>query len=161
MDHIVTREVIIDATAATVWSALTTADEVAQWFGDSATIDLRVGGQVRFTWPAGELSTGVVTAVEPMSLFAYRWDIFGTLDDPTLFTLVEFQLEAVEGGTSLRLTESGLPAVAEANGEDELEDLVEEHVDGWRNEISDLVRYIESRTLDVRPDSPARRTSTR
>jgi uncharacterized protein YndB with AHSA1/START domain len=159
VEHVVAREVIINATPDVVWASLTSAEEVAQWFGDTATIDLRVGGQVQFTWPAGELSRGVVTVVEPGSRFAFRWDIFGTLTDPTLFTVVEFQLAAVPDGTVLRVTETGLPAVAAAHGEDDLDDLIEEHVDGWRNEISDLVRYVESRPIDVRPTSPNRRTS--
>jgi hypothetical protein len=41
--------------------------------------------------------------------------------------------------------ESGLEAVSHSGVAPNLDELVEEHVDGWRNEMSDLVRYVEAR----------------
>jgi uncharacterized protein YndB with AHSA1/START domain len=142
----VTREELIDADINTVWGALTEPGQVAQWFGDRAEIDLRVGGAVRFAWPAGEVSSGVITVLEPTSRFAFSWDVFGTVDDPNVFTTVEFWLRPAEGGTTVRVEESGLDAVSHSGVAPNLEELVEEHIDGWRNEMSDLVRYVEGRT---------------
>jgi uncharacterized protein YndB with AHSA1/START domain len=145
MRNIVTREEFIAADVAMVWAALTEPDQVAQWFGDRAEIDLRVGGAVRFCWPAGEISQGVVTVVEPTSRFGFRWDVVGTVPDPGVYSDVEFWLRAVDGGTTVRVEERGLEAVSRSGVAPNLDELFEEHVDGWRNEMSDLVRYVEGR----------------
>jgi uncharacterized protein YndB with AHSA1/START domain len=140
----VTREIVVPASPAEAWVAVTNPVQVAEWFGDSAQIDLRVGGSVRFTWPAGEVSHGVVVAVEPVTRFAFRWDVFGTIADPTRFTEVDFRIRAVDGGTAIRVTERGLQALAQADVAPYLDDLVEEHIDGWRNEMSDLAEWLGS-----------------
>ena len=139
----VTREIVVEVGLDRVWSALTDAVEVAQWFGRTAEIDRRVGGTVRFSWAPGEVSKGVITTVEPKTTFGYRWDVFGTVVDPSLFTHVEFQLRAVAGGTAVRVVETGLSRLVEAGIAPDLEELLEEHVDGWRNEMGDLARYLE------------------
>jgi uncharacterized protein YndB with AHSA1/START domain len=153
MLNTVAREEFIAADAASVWGALTEPDQVATWFGDGAEIDLRVGGAVRFTWPAGEISTGVVTILEPVSRFGYSWDVFGTVQDPGVFTTVVFRLRPTEGGTTVRVEEIGLEAVSRSGVAPNLEELFEEHVDGWRNEMSDLVRYVEGRASS--PSAPS------
>lgn len=145
MLNTVVREEFIAADVTVVWGALTEPDQVAQWFGDRAEIDLRVGGAVRFSWPAGEISTGVVTILEPTSRFGFSWDVFGTVLESSVFTTVEFWLRSTEGGTTVRVEESGLEAVSLSGVAPNLDELFEEHVDGWRNEMSDLVRYVEGR----------------
>jgi uncharacterized protein YndB with AHSA1/START domain len=157
----VTREIVVSASPAEAWAAVTNPLEVAEWFGDSAQIDLRVGGSVRFTWPAGEVSHGVVVAVEPVTRFTFRWDVFGTIADPTRFTEVDFRIRAVDGGTAVRVTERGLQALAQADVSTYLDDLVEEHIDGWRNEMSDLASWLGSRSAlaaRVGLDAPLRRS---
>ena len=142
----VTREEVIATSPEALWAALTEPDQVARWFGDTAEIDLRVGGTVRFGWPAGEVSKGVVTAVEPGKIFAFKWDVFGTITDPGSFTHVEFRLHRVDGGTAVRVLETGLETLHATGVAPDPEELFEEHIDGWRNEMSDLVDYLEGRT---------------
>lgn len=38
------REITVAGPIDAVWRALTVAEELAQWFGDSAELDLRPGG---------------------------------------------------------------------------------------------------------------------
>jgi uncharacterized protein YndB with AHSA1/START domain len=140
----VTRETTVRAGVHQVWAAITDPAQVAQWFGDTAEIDLRVGGAVRFTWPAGEVSQGVVTELEPMTTFAFRWDVFGSIVDPGVFTQVEFRLRPVDEGTSIRVLETGLDALVQSGVAIDPDELFEEHIDGWRNEMSDLASYLES-----------------
>lgn len=147
MLDVVSREELVAAELAEVWAALTEAGRVVQWFGDRADVDLRVGGAVTFGWPAGEVSKGVITVVEPLTRFAFRWDVFGTVLDPAVFTTVEFQLAEVEDGVSVRVVESGLEALSRSGVAPNLDDLYEEHVDGWRNEMSDLVHYLTTTTV--------------
>jgi uncharacterized protein YndB with AHSA1/START domain len=167
MVDFVTRETSVSADSDTVWAALTDPAQIARWFGDSAEVDLRVGGAVRFGWPAGEISRGVVIALEPGSRWVFRWDVFGSIDDPGLFTVVELTLRPEGSRTVVRVTESGLQALADAGVAPDLEELIEEHVDGWRNEIGDLAAYLEARvtarseptTIEPRLlESPARPT---
>ena len=40
-----------------VWAALTTAEGLAAWFGNEATIDLRPGGSARMSWTTGSRPT--------------------------------------------------------------------------------------------------------
>lgn len=147
----VARDSYVAGDLSLVWGALTQADQVAGWFGDTAEIDLRVGGAVRFGWPAGEVSHGVVTRVDPLVTFTYRWDVFGTVREPQLFTTVEFRLTAVEGGAKVQVTESGLVALSAAGIAPDLDALHDEHVDGWRNEMNDLAAYVGSLTAAVQP----------
>jgi uncharacterized protein YndB with AHSA1/START domain len=151
----VTREVTVSATPWAVWTALTDPETIAGWFGDSAQVDLRVGGSVRFTWPAGEISHGVIVSAEAPTRFAFRWDVFGTITDPTLFTTVEFTIHPVAQGTAVRVSETGLSALVEAGIALNVEDLVEEHVDGWRNEMGDLAVLLESQPPTARTDLDA------
>jgi uncharacterized protein YndB with AHSA1/START domain len=51
------REVLIEASRERVWAALTEAPLVAEWFGDSAEIDLRPGARR----PSAGRSTGCTT----------------------------------------------------------------------------------------------------
>ncbi len=87
------RELILPVPPARVWTALTRPDQLSAWFGTQATIDLRPGGEVIFTWdgstgPRGT-NRGVVEAVEPPHRFAFRWQ---SSPDTVQMTRVEFTL---------------------------------------------------------------------
>jgi uncharacterized protein YndB with AHSA1/START domain len=133
----IAREVILPVPPARVWTALTRADQLGAWFGTRATVDLRPGGEVVFTWdgstgPRG-ISRGVIETVEPTRRFAFRWQV--TVGDVPM-TRVEFTLEPHAEGTRLRVVESGfasLPAEVRA---------YEQHVEGWQRELGDLARYL-------------------
>ena len=42
---------------AKVWAAITTAEGLGTWFGNKATVDLRVGGTAQLTWSGGDKAT--------------------------------------------------------------------------------------------------------
>jgi uncharacterized protein YndB with AHSA1/START domain len=131
------REVILPVPAARVWPALTQADQLGAWFGTQASIDLRLGGEVVFTWdgstgPRGA-SRGVIETVEPTLRFAFRWQA-NPGEPPT--TRVEFTLEPHIEGTRLLVVESGfasLPPELRTH---------ERHVGGWQRELGDLAQYL-------------------
>lgn len=56
------RTITVTSPVEKVWEALTVADKLAQWFGDSADIDLRPGGAMRIGW--SEFDTAVDAVVE-------------------------------------------------------------------------------------------------
>ena len=133
------RELILPVPPARVWTALTRPDQLSAWFGTRATIDLRPGGEVVFTWdgPTGQRSTsrGVIETVEPPHRFAFRWQ---PSPDAVQTTRVEFTLEPHPEGTRLRLVESGFASLPPGlrGG------VHESHARGWQRELGELAQYL-------------------
>lgn len=132
------REIILPVPPARVWTALTRADQLGAWFGTHASIDLRPGGEVVFTWdgstgPSGS-SRGVIEVVEPEHRLAFRWQ--ADLSGEAPLTLVEFTLEPHPTGTRLRVVESGFASLPP-----ELRTR-ERHVEGWQRELAELADYL-------------------
>jgi uncharacterized protein YndB with AHSA1/START domain len=133
------RELILPAPPARVWTALTRPDQLSAWFGTEATLDLRPGGEIIFTWdgstgPRGT-NRGVIEAVEPPHRFAYRWQ---SRPDLLPMTLVEFTLEPHPEGTRLRLVESGFASLPPALGRSSHEN----NTHGWQQELGELAQYL-------------------
>jgi uncharacterized protein YndB with AHSA1/START domain len=121
-----------------VWAALTTAEGLAGWFGDDATIELRPGGLGELRWSDGVTEGLRVERVEEPSVFGFTWGIYGLPDDDPRRTYVEFTLEAAGAGTRLTVVESGfaqLPpdAYSKAFGA---------NTEGWGRELGQLVDYL-------------------
>ncbi len=133
------RTITVTSPIAKVWEALTAAEHLAQWFGDSAEVDLRPGGALRFGWSDyGESVAGVVEEVDPPARFSYRWDA-GRDDAGRMWsTKVTFTLSEVEGTTTVTVAETGLAALPdELHGK-----TLEENTSGWRSELADLQQYL-------------------
>jgi uncharacterized protein YndB with AHSA1/START domain len=132
------REVILPVPPARVWSALTRAEQLGAWFGTQATIDLRPGGEVVFTWDGstGPHGThrGVIEAVEPTQRLAFRWQ---SNSGEVPMTLVEFTLEPHADGTRLRVVESGFASLPH-----ELLGAHARNARGWQIVLGDLERYL-------------------
>jgi uncharacterized protein YndB with AHSA1/START domain len=77
-----------------VWRAVTEPDELVQWFPCEVEVDLRVGGGMKFTFPAGTLADdaatmlGSVTELDPPRRFSFLWG-----EDH-----LHFELEPADGG---------------------------------------------------------------
>jgi uncharacterized protein YndB with AHSA1/START domain len=64
----------IDRPVDKVWAALTIPERVADWCGNAAEIDLRLGGVFCIHWPDGMgVMNGVITALEPPRRLEYSW----------------------------------------------------------------------------------------
>ncbi|MNQ78283.1 hypothetical protein D3C85_931900 [compost metagenome] len=110
------RKILLRVPRSKVWRALANAESFGQWFG------VALGGK-RFV--AGERTQGQITypgyehlvwdvevlRVEPERVLAFRWHPYAVepavdySSEPT--TLVLFELEDMDGGTLLRVIESG------------------------------------------------------
>lgn len=135
------RELILPVPPARVWKALTQPDQLSAWFGTQATVDLRPGGEVTFTWdgstgPTGA-TRGVIETVDPPRCFAFRWRPSSASEQTTR---VEFTLEPHAEGTRLRLVESGFsslpPAIRDTSHRD--------NTQGWHDELDELANYLVS-----------------
>jgi uncharacterized protein YndB with AHSA1/START domain len=101
------RTIEIAHPPAKVWSALTTAEGLGTWFGNSASIDLRPGGSAEMTWSQGHKADMRIERVEEPRVFGFTWHIYGLPDDDPRRTYVEFTLEPAGAGTRLTVVESG------------------------------------------------------
>ena len=101
------RTVELPHPPAKVWAALTTAEGLATWFGQQATIDLRPGGSASMKWDHGHTADMRVERVEEPTVFGYTWHIYGLPDDDPRRTYVEFTLEPSGAGTRLTVVETG------------------------------------------------------
>ena len=116
------KQIELKAPVARVWRALTDYREFGEWFRVKLEGPFVAGKTARgmITWPGYEhlVWEAVVQAIEPERLFSFTWHPYSI--DPKVDyskeppTLVEFRLEAVEGGTRLLLTESGFDKVPAA-----------------------------------------------
>jgi uncharacterized protein YndB with AHSA1/START domain len=114
------RKVLIKATRARVWRAVSDAAEFGSWFGVDFKGKTFVAGksvQGKITYPGYEHLTMevLIDQVVPERLLSWRWHpaaIDPAVDyshEPT--TLVVFELEEVDGGIMLSVVESGLDKI--------------------------------------------------
>jgi len=117
------EQVLLHAPRARVWRALTNADELGAWFGVNLTgATIAPGAQLvgHFTIPGHEHAVFDVMIEEmvPEQRFAWRWHpnvVVPGVDATEPRTLVAFTLEdTLDGGTLLRVVESGFDALSPA-----------------------------------------------
>jgi uncharacterized protein YndB with AHSA1/START domain len=140
------KQILLRAPQSRVWRALTDAEEFGVWF--RVQFEGRfVPGQWtkgRITWPGYEHITMEV-AVEQMeaeSLFSFRWHPYAIdpevdySGEPT--TLVEFRLETADGGTLLKVVESGFDQLP-ASRRDEAFRMND---GGWSQQLVNIERHV-------------------
>jgi uncharacterized protein YndB with AHSA1/START domain len=93
----VEREIVVEAPRSEVWSALTEAERLEEWFANDVELDAQPGGSGHFRWSNGEERHAVVEAAEPEECLRLRWDDDGS---------VELRLEDVDGGTRVHVRET-------------------------------------------------------
>ena len=141
------RKIVLNATRARVWRALTDVGEFNSWFG------VKLQGK-HFT--AGVKFTGAVTnpgyehivmeltieKVEPEKLLSWRWHP-GAIDpkvdysgEPT--SLVEFLLQDAVGGTLLTVVESGIDKIPVAR---RLQVFLM-NSEGWGIQMQNIEKYV-------------------
>ncbi|WP_117209360.1 SRPBCC domain-containing protein [Allorhizocola rhizosphaerae] len=122
-----------------VWQALTTAEGLGTWFGNSAEVDLRVGGLAKIRWDSGDTATLTIERLEPPRVFGYTWGIYGLPEGDPRRTYVEFTLEPNDSGTTLTMVESGFAQLPEDAG---YKPAFAANTEGWTSELGELVAYL-------------------
>ena len=148
----ITRELHIQATPDVVYHVITSPEHLREWWPDDVDLEPTAGAQgfVTFGEPgAPDTVVAPITVVEadPPRKFAFRW----LEDDPGSATskslLVTFDLEAVDGGTLLRFSETGF---REKGWEAAvLEEAYADHARGWDHFLPRLVAH--AATVGARP----------
>jgi uncharacterized protein YndB with AHSA1/START domain len=141
------KQVFLRAPRSRVWRALTDSKEFGAWFQAAFTEQFRPGTSVkgRITYPGYEhlVAELVIERMEPERLFSYRWHP-NAVDPATDYskesmTLVEFTLEDAEGGTLLRVVESGFDKVPLARRAEALKG----NESGWAEQMTNIERYLD------------------
>ena len=124
------KKILLRAPRKRVWRALTDSKEFGVWFGMKFDHPFTTGATMRGTIVGTAVDEEVarlqrqmkdlpfeitIERIEPERLFSFRWHPFAI--DPNVdysqesATLVTFELEPVEGGTRLTITESGFDKI--------------------------------------------------
>ncbi|EJL01163.1 MULTISPECIES: SRPBCC family protein [Pseudomonas] len=117
------RKILLKAPRAQVWRALANAEAFGQWFGVALEGKRFVAGertQGQITYPGYEhlIWDVAVERVEPERVFSFRWHPYAI--EPQVDysqeseTRVQFELEDMDGGTLLKVVESGFNNIPEA-----------------------------------------------
>ena len=140
------KEILLRAPRARVWRALTDSKEFGAWFQAVFEGPFRSGARVhgRITYPGYEHVEFdvLVEKMEPERRFSFRWHpnaVDPNMDyskEPT--TLVEFTLEEAEGGTRLRLVESGFDGIPISRRAGALK----ANEGGWTIQMTAIERYL-------------------
>jgi uncharacterized protein YndB with AHSA1/START domain len=131
--------VLIRADRARVYDAMTTEDGLNGWFTHSSTIDARAGGEIRFRWQdwgpekyTGEHGGPIIAAQQP-ERFVFEWNP----DNASYRTRVEMNFEEAEGGTIIRLKESGFQDTPDGRRK------ILENAAGWGEALTLLKFFVE------------------
>ena len=144
------REILLKAPCSRVWRALSNAEEFGNWFGVALKGTSFVAGkrvQGKITYPGYEhLNFEVlIERMEPERLFAFRWHPYAI--DPSVdyskepTTLVVFELQEVEGGTLLRVVESGFDKVPLSRRHEAFR----MNSGGWDEQMKNIEKHVAAR----------------
>jgi uncharacterized protein YndB with AHSA1/START domain len=97
----VSREVVLDAGPSEVWEAVTSREQLAEWFGAEPDGEIAPGELVRFTSPDGSERRAVIERMEEPCELVFRW--LPTADEPP--SRVDITIDETDGGSVLRVVE--------------------------------------------------------
>jgi uncharacterized protein YndB with AHSA1/START domain len=116
--HAIEKTVVIAASPATVWEALTDPAAMRAWMGEpemaiDVDTDWRPGSPIviRGEHHGRFRNHGIVLDAVPGALLRYTHlsSVSGLADVPAHYSTIAFALDAVDGGTAVRLTVERFP----------------------------------------------------
>ena len=133
------KTVLLPVSTDEAFALITEPDRLRRWKTVSARVDLRAGGQYRWTVVPGHVAAGTFTEVEPGRRIVFGWGWEGSPDLAPDASTVTITLEPAEGGTLVRLVHDGLT-----------EQQVASHLEGWKHFLGRLEQA--ASTGDAGPD---------
>lgn len=104
-------EILLPATPEEAWEAVTDPEQLGEWLGDPAELDLRPGGDLAIEVEGEGERRGFIEAVEAPRRLVFWWST-----DDAEASRVEIELEPEPGGTRVRVVESRPLAILDARG---------------------------------------------
>jgi uncharacterized protein (TIGR03086 family) len=121
------------------FALLTEPERLRRWQTVSAYVDLRAGGDYRWTVSPGHVAAGTFREIEPGRRIVFGWGWLGSDDLPPDASTVTVILEPTDAGSKVTLIHEGLT--------EEQEKL---HAEGWNHYFERLARLVVSG--DAGPD---------
>ena len=122
------KSVLVPLNADETFALITQPDRLRRWQVITARVDLRAGGEYRWTVIPGNSAAGTFTEVEPGRRVVFTWGWEGSAELPPGASTVIITLEPAAGGTMVHLAHEGLA------GEQEVS-----HGAGWTHYLGRLV----------------------
>ena len=146
MNDRIEKQIELKVPVARVWQALTDYREFGAWFRAKIDVPFSVGelstghmtypGYEHYKWHA------LVETMEPERLFSFRWPHPADPNDSDYsnapFTLVEFMLEPIDGGTRLTVVESGFGSIPA----DRRDQAFRKNEGGWTAQMDNINEYV-------------------
>ena len=123
------KSVLVPLSADETFALLTQPERLRRWQVVSARMDLRAGGDYRWTVVPGANASGTIIEVEPGKRLVFTWGWEEGESEPAPGeSTITITLEPAEGGTTVRLVHEGLTPGQE-----------EAHAHGWDHFLGRLV----------------------
>jgi len=134
-----TKSAVLPVSPDEAFALITEPERLRRWKTVTATVDLRAGGEYRFTVLPGHIAEGTYKEVVPGRRVVFGWGWDGNPGLPKDASTVTITVEPVEGGSRVTLVHEGLtPEQAVA------------HAEGWNHLFERLERL--ATTGDAGPD---------
>lgn len=104
------------------FALVTDPERLRRWQVVTARVDLRAGGEYRWTVVPGHIASGTFTEVVPGKRVVFGWGWEGSEDLKPDGSTVTITLEPTDGGTLVRLVHEGLT-----------EEQAASHLEGWNH----------------------------
>jgi uncharacterized protein (TIGR03086 family) len=121
------KSVLVPLSADETFALITEPDRLRRWQAITARVDLRAGGDYRWTIVPGHSARGSFTEVEPGRRVVFTWGWEGAADLPPGASVVTITLEPSAGGTIVTLVHEGLTDEQAAS-----------HAEGWNHYLGRL-----------------------
>ena len=102
------KSVLVPLNADDTFALITEPDRLRRWQVITARVDLRAGGDYRWTIIPGNSASGTYTEVEPGRRVVFTWGWEGSPDLPPGASTVTITLEPADGGTLVHLVHDEL-----------------------------------------------------
>ncbi|WP_236648467.1 TIGR03086 family metal-binding protein [Micromonospora sicca] len=103
-----TKTVVLPVDIDEAFALITEPERLRRWQTVSARVDLRVGGDYRWTVTPGHVAAGTFREVEPGKRVVFGWGWEGNPDLAPDTSTVSITIEPVADGTRVTLTHEGL-----------------------------------------------------
>lgn len=134
-----TKTVALPVSPDEAFALITDPERLRRWQTVSAVVDLRAGGQYRWTITPGHVAAGTYRELEPGKRIVFGWGWEGNEDLGPDGSTVTVTLEPADGGTLVTLVHEGLTEQQAAM-----------HAEGWDHFFDRLARL--AATGDAGPD---------
>jgi uncharacterized protein (TIGR03086 family) len=122
------KTIHLPVSADEAFALITDPERLRRWQTVAARVDLRIGGEYRWTVTPGHHAAGTFQEIEPGKRVVFTWGWESGMDLAPGASTVTITLEPDAEGTSLRLVHDGLTAEQAAA-----------HAEGWNHYLDRLV----------------------